>query len=340
MGYLSKRKFEEREHFLITGLVFLIPALTMLCTLGRSLNWRLDYLGEFKMQTAGLSLVLFFWCLFKKSWEKMFVFLVCALLNLVLMASHSYLMQKKSDLPDDSHVFTVTYQNMKGSDERPELVREMMENLDSDLVLWTNVPVDIYRRLESLTGAYHLQNQTLDTTGKMKLIFAKTPGVDRGETLGEDSLWVSRVVETRKLTFLLTFFDNPWNEKNYEATKKKVFELADFARGRDEPVVLIGNLGASAWSWLLSDLESHAGLKPQGKIWASGTDIPFYIRRPIDHIYTHPGIETADISAQNRLETGYDAITAVFKIAPLRKEIEFLELQPTLDEAELLQPPT
>ena len=95
MGYLSKRKFEEREHFLITGLVFLIPILTVLCTLGRSLNWRLDYLGEFKMQTAGLSFILCFWCLFKKNWEKMFVFLICAALNLILMASHSYLMQKK-----------------------------------------------------------------------------------------------------------------------------------------------------------------------------------------------------------------------------------------------------
>ncbi|MBO4519575.1 MAG: hypothetical protein J5787_00030 [Alphaproteobacteria bacterium] len=340
MGYLSKRKFEEREHFLITGLVFLIPILTVLCTLGRSLNWRLDYLGEFKMQTAGLSFILCFWCLFKKNWEKMFVFLICAALNLILMASHSYLMQKKSDLPEDSHVFTVTYQNMKGADDHIDLVQKMMENLNSDLVLWTNVPVKIYRHLENLTGPYHLQNQTLDTTGKMKLIFARTPGVDRGETLGEDSLWVSRVVETRKLTLLLAFFDDPWNEKNYTKTKQKVFELADFARSRDEPVVLIGNLGASAWSWLLSDLESHAGLKPQGKIWASGTNMPFYIRRPIDHIYTHPGIETADINTFDWLQTDYDAITAVFKIAPLRKEIEFLELQPTLDEAELLQPPT
>ena len=68
--------------------------------------------------------------------------------------------------------------------------------------------------------------------------------------------------------------------------------------------------------------------------------MPFYIRRPIDHIYTHPGIETADINTFDWLQTDYDAITAVFKIAPLRKEIEFLELQPTLDEAELLQPPT
>ena len=340
MGYLSKRKFEEREHFLITGLVFLIPIQTFLCTLGRSLNWRLDYLGEFKMQIAGLSFVLFFWCLFKRNWEKMFIFLICALLNIMLMASHSYLVQKKSDLPEDSHTFTITYQNMKGAENDLNRVQRMMENIDTDLVLWTNVPVEIYRRLEHLTGPYHLQNQTLDTTGKMKLIFAKTPGVDRGEALGEDSLWVSRVVETRKLTLLLSFFDDPWNEKSYEETKQKVFELADFVRGRDEPVVLIGNLGASAWSWLLSDLESHAGLKPQGKIWVSGTDMPFYIRRPVDHIYTHPGIETADINTRDWLGTGYNAITAVFKIAPLRKKIEFFELQPTLDETELLQPPT
>ncbi|MBR1777040.1 MAG: endonuclease/exonuclease/phosphatase family protein [Alphaproteobacteria bacterium] len=340
MGYLSKRKFEEREHYLVTGLVFFIPVLTLLSTLGRSLSWRLDYLGEFKMQVACLSLLLFFLCLSKQSWGKMLVFLACALLNLALMASHSHLTQKKSDLPEDSHVFTVLYQNMKGSEHSSDQVRNMMENVHADLVMWTNVPVEIYRRLEDVIGSYQLQNQTLDTTGKMKLIFARTPGVDRGETIGEESLWVSRVVETRKLTLLLAFFDDPWNEKNYALTKQKVFELAEFARGRDEPVVLIGNLGASAWSWLLNDLENYAGLKPQGKLLASGTDKPFYSRRPTDHIYTHPGIETADIATHNWLNTGHDAITAVFKIAPLRKKIEFFELQPILDEEELLQPPT
>lgn len=340
MGYLSKRKFEEREHFLITGLLFFIPVLTVLSTLGRSLNWCLDYAGEFKIQAACLSIILFFWCLFKQSWGKMFVFLFCALLNLILMATHSHLTQKKSDLPEDSHVFTVLYQNMKGAENSLDQVRRLMEKTQTDLVFWTNVPVEVYRHLEDVIGDYSLQNQTLDTSGKMKLVFSKTPSVDRGETLKEEGLWVSRVVETRKLTFLLTFFDNPWNEKAYGETKQKIFELADFVRSRDEPVVLIGNFGASSWSWLLNDLEAYAGLKPQGKLLASGTDMPFYSRRPIDHIYTHPGIETVDIKTKDWLQTGHKAITAVFKIAPLRKKIEFLELSPILDEQELLRPPT
>ena len=340
MGYLSKRKFEEREYYLVTGLVFFIPVLTVLSTLGRSLSWRLDYIGEFKMQVACLSFLLFLLCLFKQSWLKMLVFFACAVLNLALMASHTHLMQKESDLPDDSHFFTVTYQNMKGTERKLDLARDLMDGADTDLVMWTNVPIDVYRRLENVIGPYHLQNQTLDTNGRMKLIFARTPGIGRGETIGDDSLWVSRVVETRKLTFLLTFFDDPWNEKDYKLTKRKVYELADFARGRDEPVVLIGNLGASAWSWLLNDLEAYAGLKPQGKLLASGTDMPFYSRRPTDHIYTHPGIETVDISTHDWLNTGHEAIKAVFKITPQRKKLEFYELQPTLDEEELLQPPT
>ena len=339
MGYLSKRKFEEREHFLVTGMVFLLPALTLLGTLGRA-GWRLDYLGEFKMQAACVGFILFFLCLLKQSWIKMLVFLMCALLNLVLMASHSHLTQKKSDLPDDSHVFTVMYQNMGNSEHNLNRVRKMMRDSDADIVMWTNVSAKIYRHLKDLRGHYQLQNQAQDASGKMKLIFAETPGVDRGTTNGKKSLWVSRVVETRKLTLVLSFFGDPWSEKNYAAAKKDIFELADFIRGRDEPVVLMGNLGASAWSWLLNDLESYAGLKPQGKIMASGTDMPFYSRRPTDHIYTHPGIETVNISIKDYLKTGHLGVTAVFKIAPLRKKIEFLELSPILDEQELLQPPT
>lgn len=339
MGYLSKRKFEEREHYLITGLLILIPVLTLLGTLGRSLDWRLDYLGEFKIQAACLSFVLFLWCLFKREWIKTLVFFVLVMLNLALVASHSYLFQKESALPADSYVFTVLYQNLKGAENKSDEIRSVMENTQADFVLWTNVPVEIYRQLDNLTGYYQLQNQTLDTTGKMKLIFARTPSVDRGETAGEDGLWVSRVIGTRKLTLLLTGFDDPWQEKAYARTKRKIFELSDFARGRDEPVILMGNFGASGWSWLLKDLESYAGLKPQGKLLESGTDKPLYSRRPTDHIYTHPGIEVSDIRAENMIGAGHNAISATFKIAPIRKEIEFFELQPILPEEELLQPP-
>lgn len=340
MGYLSKRKFEEREHYLVTGLLILIPVLTLLGTLGRSLDWRLDYLGEFKIQAACLSFALFVWCLIKREWIKTLTFFILVLLNLALVASYSYLFQKESALPEDSYVFTVLYQNLKGAENKTDEIRGVMENTQADFVLWTNVPVEIYRQLDDLSGYYQLQNQTLDTTGKMKLIFARTPGVDRGITSGEDGLWVSRVIGTRKLTLLLTNFDNPWREKAYARTKQKIFELADFARGRDEPVILMGNFGASGWSWLLKDLESYAGLKPQGKLLESGTDKPLYARRPTDHIYTHPGIEVSDIRAENMIGTDYNAISAAFKIAPIRKEIEFFELQPTLPEEELLQPPT
>ncbi len=341
MGYLSKRKFEEREHYLITGLLILIPVLTLLGTLGRSLDWRLDYIGEFKIQAAVLSFFLFLWCMFKREWIKTLIFFILVVLNLVLMACHAYLFQKKSVLPEDSYVFTVLYQNLKGAQDKAAEIQTVMENTSADFVLWTNVPVKIYRQLDHLIGYYQLQNQTLDTTGKMKLIFARTPGVDRGEAAGEDGLWVSRVIGTRKLTLLLTAFDNPWaNEQTYARTKQKIYELAEFARSRDEPVIVMGNFGASGWSWLLKDLESHAGLKPQGKLTESGTDKALYARRPTDHIYTHPGIEVSDIRAQNMIGTDYNAILASFKIAPLRKEIEFYELQPILPEEELLQPPT
>ena len=339
MGYLSKRKFEERENCLITGLLFLIPALTLLGTLGRSLDWRLDYLGEFKIQAACLSFALFILCAFKLAWGKMLVFLVFVFLNLALVASHSHLFQKEDALPDDSYVFSVLYQNLKGAEHKPEKIREMLDNAPEDFVLLTNVPAEIYRHLTDMTGSFQLQNQTLDTTGKMKLILARTPGVDRGKTAEEDGLWVSRIVGSRKLTLLLANFDDPWHKKAYVRTKQKVAELAEFARSRDEPVIVMGNFGASGWSWLLRDLETRGGLKPQGRLSESGTDKPLITRRPTDQIYTHPGIEAADIRAMDLISTGHNAISATFKIAPARKEIEFLELQPTLAEEDLLLPP-
>ncbi len=339
MGYLSKRKFEERESYLTTWLLVLIPALTLLGTLGRSMDWRLDWLGEFKMQAAALSFALFLWCLFKREWIKTSVFLTLVLMNLALIATHSHLFQKASELPEDSHVFTVTYQNLQGAEHKADKLREVLENSNADIVLWVNVPVQIYRNLDSVLGDYQLQNQTFDTTGKMKLILSRTPGVDRGETADENGLWVSRVVGSRKLTIVLTDIADPWHSDAYARAKQKVADLSEFALSRDEPVVLAGNFGASGWSWLLNDLETRGGLKPRGKLSESGTDLPLLIRRPTDHIYTHPGIEVADVAAQDLIGTKHKAVSAVFRIAPIRKEIEFFELQPVMSESELLQPP-
>ena len=266
MGYLSKRKFEERESYLTTWLLVLIPALTLLGTLGRSMDWRLDWLGEFKMQAAALSFALFLWCLFKREWIKTSVFLTLVLMNLALIATHSHLFQKASELPEDSHVFTVTYQNLQGAEHKADKLREVLENSNADIVLWVNVPVQIYRNLDSVLGDYQLQNQTFDTTGKMKLILSRTPGVDRGETADENGLWVSRVVGSRKLTIVLTDIADPWHSDAYARAKQKVADLSEFALSRDEPVVLAGNFGASGWSWLLNDLETRGGLKPRGKL--------------------------------------------------------------------------
>ncbi len=340
MGYLSKRKFEEREHYLVTGLLILIPALTFLGTLGRSLDWRLDYLGEFKLQAAVLSLFFFVWCAFKREWIKTSVFFVLVLLNLILIASHSYLFQKRTPMPDDSYTFSILHQNLKGADEKADDLRVLLENTPADFVFFTNVPVEIYRRLNEIIGDFQLQNQTLDKTGKMKLILARTPSVDRGKTSDDNGLWISRVIGSRKITLVLAGLENPWQAQTYRKAKQAVFDLADFSRSRDEPVVLMGNFGATGWSWLLNDLEAHAGLKPQDELLESGTDDPVYRRRPTDHIYTHPGIGVSDVYAENILNTDHNAILALFKLAPFRKEIEFFELQPILPEEELLQPPT
>lgn len=340
MGYLSKRKFEERERYFITGLLIIIPLLTLLGTLGRSLDWRLDYLGEFKVQAAFLSLLLFVWCLFKQRWIEMSVFFILAVMNLALVTSHYHLTEKESTLPDDSYLFTVLYQNLKDADDKSEQISRILESSDADIVLWANVPAEVYRRLNDIKGPYTLQNQTFDKSGRMKLVLARTPGTARGEIGDKEAIWVSRVIGTRKLTFVLAALDNPWSEKNYGPAKKEIFDIADFARSRDEPVVVVGGFGAAGWSYLLRDLEKHAGLQSQGTVvLTSSPDKPFFLRRPADHIYTHPGIEVHDLRMTKSLGTDYSGLTATLKIAPVKKEIEFFELQPTLPEEELLQPP-
>lgn len=340
MGYLSKRKFEERERYFIILLLMLIPALTLLGTLGRSLDWRLDYLGEFKLQAAMLSTVLFFWCAFKQRWIQAAVFLLFIILNLALVSSRYHLSEKETQLPPDAYNITILYQNLKGADEKIKEVRRVLETAYADIVLWTNVPVEIYRQINHIKGDYTLQNQSLDKDGTMKLIMARTPGTARGVIEGDSGIWVSRVIGTRKLTLIVTDLDNPWTKDSYVYAEEKIFELADFARSRDEPVVLVGSFGAAGWSYLLKDLENHGGMYPRGKVvLTSSANKPFFLRRPTDLIYTHPGIEATDLESTASIGTDHLGLMATIKIAPIKKEIEFLDLQPTLPEEELLVDP-
>ena len=340
MGYLSKRKFQERERSTTLFLLMAIPTLTLLGTLGRSADWRLDYVGEFKTQAAFLSIALALWCIIKKRWLETTVFVVFAVLNLALVASHYHLSEQESRLPDDYSHFTFLYQDLKGADENADAVRRVMDAADADVVFWTNVPVDIYRKLNEIKGGYYLQNQSFNKQGKMMLIMARTPGTARGLVDDDAGIWVSRVVGTRKLTLTLTSMGDPWSKKGYKTAVEKVAALANFVRSRDEPVVLIGGFGASGWSYLLKPLEDIGGLQTDSTVvLTSAANRPWFLRRPTDYVYVHPGMEVSDLRATETFGTNHVGLTGTLKIAPIRKEIEFFELEPTLPEEELLQPP-
>lgn len=340
MGYLSKRKFQERERSTTLFLLMAIPTLTLLGTLGRSADWRLDYIGEFKTQAAFLSMALCVWCVVKKRWMESAVFVLFAVLNLALVASHYHLSEQESRLPEDSYRFTFLYQDLKGADEHDDDVRRVLDSTDADLVLWTNVPVEIYRKLNEIKGAYYLQNQSFNKQGKMMLILARTPGTARGLVDDDAGIWVSRVIGTRKLTLALTSLGDPWSRKSYKTASDKIAALSNFVRSRDEPVVLIGGFGASGWSYLLKPLEDVGGLQTDSTVvLTAGANRPWFLRRPSDYVYVHPGMEVADLRATEPFGTNHVGLTGTLKIAPIRKEIEFFELEPTLPEEDLLQPP-
>ena len=341
MGYLTKRKFEERERGLSLLLVVLLPALTLCGTLFRGADWRFDYLGEFKIQIAFISCVLCLWNVFKSRWPEVAVFFLVAVLNVALVSSRCHLTADETKMPPDHYETTFLYQDLKGADRKAEQIRGVLEKVDADIVFWANVPVDIYRDLNAVKGNYHLQNQSFDKNGAMMLIMSRTPGTARGQ-IGKKGagIWVARVIGNRKLTFALTDLGDPWNKKAYAETKEKVDDLVAFARKRDDPVVLIGGFGASGWSRLLDGLETDAGLQTENTMFsASASDKPFLLRRPTDFIYAHPGIEVSDLRKTDGIGTPRNGLTGTIKIAPARKELEFFEMEPTVSEEKLLQPP-
>lgn len=334
MGYLSKRKFIERERSLTLLLLMLIPLITLIGTLGRSFNWYLDYIGEFKLQAAIISGILSLWCIVKQRWLEMVIYIIFLIINLLLIASHYHLSMSESLLPEDSYELKFLYQNLKETTKTDiSKIHSQLSNSKANLILWTNVPADIYRNLNKIKGNFILLNQTPNKEGKMMLILADSPALDRGLIKNDSGTWISLKIGNRRASIALTFLDNPWNKENYDLAKKKIFEISQFANSRDDPLILFGGFGASGWSYLLRDLEKSASLKTEGKILlTTNAKLPRFFRRPTDSVYAHPGIEIDNLEEDSSLRTRHLGIKGVIRIAPIVKEIEFYDLEPTISE--------
>ena len=337
MGYLAKRKSEKRERIALYVLLMTIPLLTLLGAIGGTTNEQFDFIGEFKIQAAVLSAFLCCFCLYKGLTAVSGCFFLFALMNLCLTASHYHFSEQKSLFPPEAPQFSFLYQDLKGADKKSDALKDLISQHDADLVLLTNVPVAVYEHLPEIASGYVLQNQTTDDTGKMMLMLARSPGSARGAVNDTDALWVSRIVGERKLTVVLSVLDNPW-EGDYVPCVEKMKRIADFVGTRNEPVLLIGSFKASDWSRLTADLKDTAKLLLKEPLrFSYPANVLSFMRRPAASIYAHPGIDVQDIHILDDLDLNTQGRSAVVKMAPLKKEVRFYELQPTVDEKILLK---
>ncbi|MCQ2914153.1 MAG: hypothetical protein MJ247_03055 [Alphaproteobacteria bacterium] len=262
------------------------------------------------------------------------------IINVTVIASHYKFVNNSKNLPEDSFSFTFMYQDLKRATRHDIIkIQEVLDSYNSDIVLWTNVPADVYREINNFKGNYALQNQTYDTKGKMQLILSKTPGTNRGLIGDNNGIWVSRIVGERKLSIVLTSQNSPWKSKDhYFQASNNINELAYFAKTRDEPVVIFGGFGASAWSKLLRPLETKAELSTSGfTILYAENLYQLLTKRIVNSIFVHPGIAVSEIMKLPTIGKTKPGIAGTIKVAPIRKEIQFLELDQTVSEEYLLQ---
>lgn len=332
MGYLAKQKWERREKLLLHALLFLVPFLTLAGTMAAGIDERFDFIGEFKVQGALLSVLLMIFAVCKRKIWTALLFLFFALMNWGLIASHYYFSEQTPDLPEDAPAFTVLYQDLKNAEKMETQIKDVLRENEADIVFLTNVPVEIYRNLKDIIYPYVLQNQSYDTTGKMMLILAKEASVARGRIAEDAGVWVSRVFDGRKLTLTLTSLGDVWNGE-YNKAFQKVENLAQFVQTRDEPVLLLGDLKATDWSRLMSPLKIKGNLEVKEPLTLSYPyGIPSLMRRPAASIYAHPGVFVVGIKNLPSLSSETAGFFATVKMAPVEKAVVFYELPPVIPE--------
>lgn len=316
MGYLIQRRRKQRERALIITLLVVLSTLSLV-GLFDSWNWQFDYVGEYRLQYAVLAAMLCAFCSLRQRWSAFLVAVIVLIMNVSLMASHVSLSEPK---PIGSSVesFRLLTHNMGAKNLHLEEIVDSIRNNGADIVVLHEISTKSLSIIDILGNDYPYKLASVASNNNednekiiSSIILSKIPWQEQGQVEGGYGLWVTFDIKGRELTIATTKMESPWSFDGFYKAKKQVSNLVSFVRERDEPVVLVGNMGATPWARILRALELEAGLSVRERLLPTRyAYYPWVMRLPVDHIYAHPGIDIRNTHLAYRANSDHYAISA------------------------------
>lgn len=272
---------------------------TVFSFLGR-FCWVCDLFSHFRVQVFQIALILIGLAIWKKSNPLLIVFIVLACLNYAFVLP-LYFGRPPAATEKPARAMLM---NILASNGNAERVLAAIKAADPDLLLLEEVTPKWAKKLASLDYPYRVADVRDDCFGIMLLSrypLSNTNVIFVG-TAGVPTLTADVYLPQGEISLIGTHPLPPFNAEYSRHRNAQLAALPEVVSWQKNPVLLIGDLNSSPWSFYFKRLLKQSGLKNsmQGfgfqPSWPAGFRL---MRIPIDHV-----LHDEDIVIHNRAVGG------------------------------------
>ena len=321
MEKFLEMKFRPCGILIATGSLFCCATLT---GFAGSFWWVFDLVAHFPVQYfLSLACIAFILALYRRC-RVVSVFTAFAILNFALIIP--LYIPEKSTNQDTSRTFRAMLVNVQTSNDNFSGVVDLIKTYDPEFIVFEEVNSKWLKELRSLskTYPYTVAQPRVDNFGialfsripfqKADILYigdASVPSVIASLDLGETSL-----------TILGTHPIPPVRTEHFRLRNDQLAEIPKHIANVSQPVLLLGDLNVSPWSYYFRRLLKESGLRDSSRgngfqpTWPTTT---FLLLVPIDHCLYSPAIEMVNKELGPNIGSDHYPIVVDFKVV-LRHE--------------------
>jgi endonuclease/exonuclease/phosphatase (EEP) superfamily protein YafD len=283
--------------------------------------WVLDLASHFRVQYFAVLAVSAAVLLLCRAYRTAFLFAAAALLNAVLI--YPLYTGGPETLQPDARVLRAMQINVHTANTGYDAVLGSVTSHNPDFVLLEEVDARWLAGLGALSQTYpHVIARPRNDNFGIAL-FSKHPFADSQIVVygpaGVPSVLAMIDLEGASFYLLGTHPLPPVSRDYAERRDQQLLDIANAARGLDKPVLLLGDLNVSPWSYHFKRLLRRSGLRDGARgmgfqpSWPTGV-LPLSI--PIDHSLHSPGIAIANRVIGQDVGSDHFPLIVDFMLAP------------------------
>ena len=313
MGYLSKRKTENRKHLAVwcfAVAVFLLSTADFFLINGKIT----DNLADCRVQMLFTSALAFIFSITNLNFRTALISVLAFLINFCEIASRSDLFR---EIPDPIEIWAkpivkkIAVIDIGGEKSSYVKMLAWIKEKSPDYTVIINaVDTDFLKKLS--------EYYNYSVIGKKLALFTNDEYIDADwDKKNNDMLWAKFISPNdRQYAILAVNMPKTDDADDYKRYLQRCGEIASFSNSFDEPVILAGGFKTAPWT---DKTRCFASVSFKTGVFYGNYPayLPGIMRYPADYIYTHNGIDILSQQTQKSNGSRYLPVLATVSIHPI-----------------------